>query len=640
MNSNVKIFVTYKDRHKLIKSEVFCPIQTGRAISNDQFKEMIGDDTGDNISSLNDWFCEMSAIYWCWKNYDKIGNPKYIGFMHYRRHFIFGNGKYNCDYYGLEKFSEINDDYYRNQITSDKNIINIVNKYDCLFPRQVDISEYTSVKNNYDQYKKYHNIKDYDILIDLIKNCYPEYYEILCEYNESNLAFFLNMFILKKEDFFEYCKWIFDVLFIFKTRIKIDSLNTYNKRTIGFISERLTALYLLKLKKKYSNYCFLPISYVENTNYSVDDIKVKIKNIKSIPIVLSSSNEYVPYLSVCLKSIFNEVSLNNDYCIYILERDITKLNKDIILRFFSKENVDIEFINVKFLEQEISKLNILSHISIDSYLRFYIPKIFSDYNKVLYIDSDTLVCDDPAKLFSTNIDGFYLGATKDAIMNSFYYFDKKKMKDYFKKTLCISSPLEYFQSGVLLLNINLINANFTPNDFINVAFNNKLLYMDQCVFNICFNGRVKYIDLSWNCEIEHKFAKDNNLMLYLNLDFLNDYRFAHSSPNIIHFAGDRKPWNYPDEDFAYLWWNIARNTPYYELILSRMSQRDAHNIVYNSLKSVFNLKNYFFMRLRYVKYKILSMITLNNIRNHYIVKRTKYKNIIKHMKYVKKIYKC
>ena len=74
--TSAKIFVTYKDRHKILKSNIITPIQTGRAIAREVFEEMIGDDTGDNISHLNDKYCEASAMYWAWKNYEKIGNPE------------------------------------------------------------------------------------------------------------------------------------------------------------------------------------------------------------------------------------------------------------------------------------------------------------------------------------------------------------------------------------------------------------------------------------------------------------------------------------------------------------------------------------------------------------------------------------
>ena len=98
--SEIKILVGYHKPSKLYKSDIFVPIHLGRAVASQVSKDgqlnskdyqwllenMIGDDTGDNISQLNRQFSELTGIYWAWKNYDKIGNPEYIGFMHYRRH--------------------------------------------------------------------------------------------------------------------------------------------------------------------------------------------------------------------------------------------------------------------------------------------------------------------------------------------------------------------------------------------------------------------------------------------------------------------------------------------------------------------------------------------------------------------------
>ncbi|HBK6302481.1 TPA: DUF4422 domain-containing protein, partial [Campylobacter jejuni] len=104
-NPSIKILVGYHKPAELLKDDILTPIHLGRAlateaskdgnISKDDYKwmceNMIGDDTGDNISYLNRCLNELTGIYWAWKNYDKLGNPDYIGFMHYRRHFIFDN---------------------------------------------------------------------------------------------------------------------------------------------------------------------------------------------------------------------------------------------------------------------------------------------------------------------------------------------------------------------------------------------------------------------------------------------------------------------------------------------------------------------------------------------------------------------
>ncbi|MBO7299442.1 MAG: DUF4422 domain-containing protein [Kiritimatiellae bacterium] len=100
---NIRIFVTYHDDHYRIKSNILEPIQTGCINAPKLFDGMLRDDIGDNISDKNDKYCELSAQYWVWKNYDKVGVPDYIGFMHYRRHFISDNWQGFPDWSWLPK---------------------------------------------------------------------------------------------------------------------------------------------------------------------------------------------------------------------------------------------------------------------------------------------------------------------------------------------------------------------------------------------------------------------------------------------------------------------------------------------------------------------------------------------------------
>ena len=96
----MKLLICYHKKDVLLKDDVLTPIHVGRVLARQrmgeddpQFKwleeNMIGDDTGDNISDKNSSYNELTAVYWAWKNYDKLRNPDYIGLMHYRRHFIF-----------------------------------------------------------------------------------------------------------------------------------------------------------------------------------------------------------------------------------------------------------------------------------------------------------------------------------------------------------------------------------------------------------------------------------------------------------------------------------------------------------------------------------------------------------------------
>lgn len=130
-------------------------------ISKEDFEwmcgNMIGDDTGDNISHLNRYFCELTGIYWAWKNYDKLGNPDYIGFMHYRRHFIFNediisNLKINGDSwsylaYDFNKyFKSIKPNLY----------IDLIVNYDAIVPKLFDCNNMTDYPQGFNSIKEFY----------------------------------------------------------------------------------------------------------------------------------------------------------------------------------------------------------------------------------------------------------------------------------------------------------------------------------------------------------------------------------------------------------------------------------------------------------------------------------------------------
>ena len=111
-NHKTKIFLSYHKPSVLLSDDVFCPIHVGRVmheITPDSWlaQNLIGDDTGDNISNKNANYCELTAQYWAWKNYDKLGNPDYIGLMHYRRHLIMRAGELD-----VVHFEELDEENY------------------------------------------------------------------------------------------------------------------------------------------------------------------------------------------------------------------------------------------------------------------------------------------------------------------------------------------------------------------------------------------------------------------------------------------------------------------------------------------------------------------------------------------------
>lgn len=206
-----KDLIIYMATHNKKCSHVACydyiiPIQVGKALSNECIAE-IDDNTGDNISEKNGTYCELTALYWMWKN-DDADN---IGLYHYRRRF---------------------------DICRDK-IVSVLENYDIILPRKKAFK--MSIEQ---QYIKEHRKEDWDVLLNVLMEYSPEYYESIKEVFSSNKIYRFNMFISKKELFHKYCEWVFPIIKKIEEKIKCIERDAYQKRYIGFMAERLFTLYV------------------------------------------------------------------------------------------------------------------------------------------------------------------------------------------------------------------------------------------------------------------------------------------------------------------------------------------------------------------------------------------------------------
>ncbi|HFP7753851.1 TPA: DUF4422 domain-containing protein [Campylobacter jejuni] len=297
----VKILVGYHKPAVLLKDDILTPIHLGRALATQASKDgemskedfewmcenMIGDDTGDNISHLNRYFCELTGIYWAWKNYDQLGNPDYIGFYHYRRHLIFDE---TCQL-APRKWANFSPTYKKISLKY-KHIIDVkklINKeeYDIFIPEifNIRLRKDVSVSTIVENFQTYcYDTSGLDLLVELIKNDvklmkYKKYDNL-----KSESSYFLaNVFVMKKEIFFKYCDFLFYIIFKL-LYLQLDKLNLNSdlqqKRQLAYISEFITSIYLKKqfeLKKKIK--C-LPISFVENTSNTTVVNELNILKIK------------------------------------------------------------------------------------------------------------------------------------------------------------------------------------------------------------------------------------------------------------------------------------------------------------------------------------------------------------------------
>ena len=211
----------------------YCALQVGA-----ERKEKYGylrDNIGNHISGKNANYCELTGLYWIWKNTD----DSYKGLVHYRRYF----GRNNLS----NKISDI---------CSYEYLLNCLKSVDIVLP----YVEY--FKQNAKEEILLHCCTEeiFDKLRQIIETKYPDYIETYDRYFNENKASLFNMLFCKREIFDAYCEWLFSILFVLEKQVDLAKLNTYQQRLYGFLSERLLNVWVIKNKLVVKH---LPVIHME-----------------------------------------------------------------------------------------------------------------------------------------------------------------------------------------------------------------------------------------------------------------------------------------------------------------------------------------------------------------------------------------
>ncbi|WP_434290060.1 DUF4422 domain-containing protein [Clostridium botulinum] len=226
---NIKILVATHKKYSMPKESMYLPIHVGCEGKKDL--GYIGDNTGDNISLRNPNYCELTGLYWAWKNL----KCDYIGLCHYRRYFTNSNL--------FKKASNKNNKM--DLILSKLEIENLLKEYDVILPQKRNYY----IETIWSHYGNAHHIKDLEETKKIISELYPEYISSFDKVMKGKKLHLYNMFVMDKENFNKYCEWIFSILFELEKRIDISNYDNYQKRIFGFLSERLFNVWIVKNQK-------------------------------------------------------------------------------------------------------------------------------------------------------------------------------------------------------------------------------------------------------------------------------------------------------------------------------------------------------------------------------------------------------
>ena len=393
MSYTLKLLICYHKKSVLLKDDVLTPIHVGRALARRNMNEnssqlkwleenMIGDDTGENISEKNSSYNELTAAYWAWKNYDKLGNPDYIGLMHYRRHFIF---RESPDV--VEEVLGIDHNYFKRINYNKDTVLHLMD--DCDY-----VAHIGHVDEVYKHYKENHHIEDLDLAISILKDKYPAYASTADDYLKMSYVNLCNMFIMPRKMFFDYCAWLFDVLQEFENKVDLTE-----KRL--FISERLTGIYIEHQKRKGLRLKALSATLV------LEDI--------NIPVVIPYCGDTFR-MAVTMSSIMSNAARTTHIDFYILHQgELTGAEFKCLTERYPGNKVD--YVDVT---ASLNNSGILWHqFKFPQHYPIVVSAILPEVNKLLYIDENTFFFGDIARLYAAcNNDEFMVIGIPDNSLNS------------------------------------------------------------------------------------------------------------------------------------------------------------------------------------------------------------------------------
>lgn len=254
----------------------------------------------------------------------------------------------------------------------------------------------------------------------------------------------------------------------------------------------------------------------------------------TVPVFFAVDDNYAPLLGVALRSLLANADKSYFYRIHVLTAGLTRENRRGILREVT-ENACLTFDDVSAEVARIAtSLHMRDYYSAATYYRIFIGRLYPQYDRVLYLDCDTVFAGDIAEMYTRSIGGALVGAVREDVMAM-----EKVFGDYARTVVGVPAR-KYFNAGILLLNLKKYRALEIEKRFVKLMQARKFtVAQDQDYLNVLCQGMVYYFEPAWNHTAVRGALNDGN------------------APMIVHYKMDWKPWHHDGVLFEELFWQYA-----------------------------------------------------------------------------------
>ncbi|MGR3484171.1 MAG: DUF4422 domain-containing protein [Paracoccaceae bacterium] len=551
------IYTAYHAPAPILTGGPIVPIHVGRATARAPLPGMIGDDTGDAISDRNASYCELTALWWAWKN-DR--DATHLGLMHYRRVFDMENAhpqrvetkvdRLDVDAYaaGLKTWLEANRD------------VDIVVSRPHVMGR-------TMAGN----YARGHDPQDWDIAREVVAERHPGDLAVFDAVSARHQVRLGNMIVMRRDLADAYCAWLFDILDgvagweADRTRYSVQQ-----SRYLGYVAERLLTVWVEKMRAEAPD---LRIHEAGILNLSRALVCPWLRgdqgnDPRDVNVAFSADRAYLPHAAAMLHSMLTRADRDRRLNLYFLHGGIEAQDRA-LLREVLGVHPDVHLHEIDAGQTFDGHYRSTSRApSNATYNRFLLFDLLPDLNRLLYVDVDMIWRADVAALFDTDMDGAPLGAVTDHIMTRTLTGptptidrDVPDLGTYQRQVLGLSDAqiARYFNAGLLLFDLSAMDVPATGRALMEAARTGRYLFRDQDVLNAHFAGRAHALDARWNVlntvvEGYSKVPRDNHA----------EAMAARRDAWVIHYAaGDYKPWAGVPVPMAAPYWQALIETPFY-----------------------------------------------------------------------------
>lgn len=247
---NIKLLIAMHKEYRVPKDDLYLPIHVGAA-----GKEILKagdnliqrDDEGDNISEKNPYYCELTALYWAWKNLD----AEAYGLVHYRRYFSNKGFIYR-----------ISHSPWGSILTNDETQ-SLMKNHDIIVPAKRNYV----IETLYSHYAHTHDKAHLDKTLEIVREYYPDLAQYVEEAYVSRSGHMFNMCIMRRRYFNQYCGFLFDVLGKLEPEVNLEGLSAFDARLFGRVSEILFNAWINYMTEENARIKTIPYVHMEKVDW-------------------------------------------------------------------------------------------------------------------------------------------------------------------------------------------------------------------------------------------------------------------------------------------------------------------------------------------------------------------------------------